>query len=144
MNAVQHDTAVQAARMVGAVLPALACLAGMMPVGSSRCSAAEPPAAWETAATVPLDGVRVSLSVDSSGKDWQRVDVLAHHNATHPQEPIASAGLTTSYTELAVLDDTHLICVYDRIPHSWSAIPDGSADTNSIWALCLTLEAPGK
>ena len=89
-------------------------------------------------------GLFVWVSVDGSGQDWQRVDVLAHHNATHPEEPITPSGLTTSYTELAVLDDTHLICLYDRIPHSWEAIPADSADTNSIWAVRITLESPEK
>jgi hypothetical protein len=51
-----------------------------------------------------------------SGKDWQRVDILAHHNATHPEEPIRQAGHTTSYTEIVALDDSHLVYMYDRVP----------------------------
>jgi hypothetical protein len=30
--------------------------------------------------------------------------------------------------------------MYDRIPHSWSAIPAGSADTNNIWVVRVSLE----
>jgi hypothetical protein len=68
------------------------------------------------------------------------VDILAHHNAAHPEEPIRQPDHTTSYTEIAVMDDSHLIFMYDRVPHSWSAIPTMSADTNSIWVVRVSLE----
>ena len=54
----------------------------------------------------------------------------AHHNATHPEEPISNRA-TRPPTRKSSLDDTHLIYMYDRIPHSWRAIPKGSADTRT-------------
>jgi len=42
--------------------------------------------------------------------------------------------------EIVALDDAHLIYVYDRVPHSWSAIPKGSPDANSIWAIRVSIE----
>jgi hypothetical protein len=66
--------------------------------------------------------------------------VLSHHNLHQAQEPIDRPDHTTSYTEIAVLDDTHVLYMYDRIPHGWGAIPEGSTDTNSIWVVRVTLE----
>jgi len=87
-------------------------------------------------------GLFLWVNADGTGKDWQRVDILALHNAAHPEEAIRQPGNTTSYTEIVALDDTHLIYMYDRIPHGWSAIPKESADTNSIWVVRVSLEQP--
>jgi hypothetical protein len=85
-------------------------------------------------------GLFVWVNLDGTGKDWQKVDVQAHHNAKVPKETIDKSDHTSSYTEVVALDDRHLLLIYDRIPHGWSAIPKESAETNSVWVLRLTLE----
>ncbi len=74
------------------------------------------------------------LNRDGTGQDWLQVDLQNHHNTQHPTEQITS-GKTSSYTEVEPLDDHSVIVIYDRIPHSWNAIPPGSKDTNSIWVV---------
>ncbi len=92
-------------------------------------------------------GVYVWFNADGSGKDWQRVDLLANHNACRPKDPVtnpAAGGNTSSYTEVVALDDTHLLCIYDRIPFGWHPVPKDSAETNSVWVVRLTVEkGPG-
>jgi hypothetical protein len=114
------------------------------PVAMANAFSVQPSLAVMGDGKVVLSGGRPGLflwiNADGSGKEWQRVDVLAHHNATHPEEPIRQPGHTTSYTEIAALDDSHLITMYDRVPHGWNAIPAVSADTNSIWVVRVSLE----
>ncbi len=118
------------------------------PVAMANAFSVQPSLAGMKDGTVVLSGGRPGLflwvNTDGTGKDWQRVDVLAHHNACLPAEPIDRPNHTTSYTEVRPLDDTHLLYIYDRIPHGWEAIPGGSADTNSIWVLRVTLEKARK
>lgn len=87
--------------------------------------------------TVALSGGRPGLflwlNADKTGKEWQKIDLLANHNAQVPDEPIKAANNTSAYTEVVTLDDEHLLVIYDRIPNSWSAIPEGSPETNSVW-----------
>ena len=113
------------------------------PVAMANAFSVQPSLAVMSDGKVVLSGGRPGLflwvNADGSGRDWQRVDMLAHHNATHPEEPISQPGHTTSYTEIAALDDNHLIYMYDRVPHGWSAIPKESADTNSIWVVRVSL-----
>ena len=42
--------------------------------------------------------------------------------------------------EVIVLDDTHLLYIYDRIPNGWKAIAADSPETNSVWVVRVTLE----
>jgi len=42
---------------------------------------------------------------------------------------------------VAVLDDTQLLVIYDRVPHGWTAIPADSKEMNSVWIMRATLEA---
>ncbi len=79
-------------------------------------------------------GIFAWINSDGTGQDWLQVDLQTHHNTQHPAETIAS-GQTTSYTEVEPLDSHSVIVMYDRIPHSWNAIPEGSKDTNSIWVV---------
>ncbi len=88
-------------------------------------------------------GIHVWLNADKTGLNWQRVDVGALHNETVKDEPIKEPGNTSAYTEVVALDDTHLLLIYDRIPHGWSAIPETSTETNSVWVVRVTV-APGK
>jgi len=92
-------------------------------------------------------GLFLWINSDGSGLTWKRLDLLAHHNACVPKEPIKTVKtletgeMTTGYTEVAVLDDTHLLVIYDRVPHGWSAIPADSTKTNSVWVVRVTMEA---
>jgi hypothetical protein len=85
-------------------------------------------------------GLFVWVNLAGNGKDWQKVDILAHHNARVPTETITKPDRTSSYTEVVALDERHLLLIYDRVPHSWSAIPTDSAATNSVWVVRLTLD----
>ena len=94
--------------------------------------------------TVVLSGGRPGLFlwVDLQGKakSWQRIDLLAHHNACVPKEAIREAKNTSAYTEVVALDERTVAVIYDRIPHSWSAIPKDSADVNSVWVVRARLD----
>jgi len=48
---------------------------------------------------------------------------------------LRTAGNTSSYTELIPLDESHPLCIYDRVPFGWSAIPPESPETNSVWVI---------
>jgi hypothetical protein len=84
-------------------------------------------------------GLYLWLNPDGTAGEWHRLDVLANHNAHRPEEPIKGAGNTSSYTEVIPLDQSHLLYIYDRIPHSWSRIPADSSETNSVWVVRIAL-----
>ena len=86
-------------------------------------------------------GIFAWINRAGDGKDWLQVDLQSHHNENHPQDAITRADQTTSYTEVAAIDEQSVIVIYDRIPHGWSAIPADSTDTNSIWVVRVTMEA---
>ncbi len=89
-------------------------------------------------------GLFLWLNPDGTAATWHKVDVLANHNAHRPEEPINTAGNTSSYTEVIVLDDSHLLYIYDRIPFGWKPIPPGSPETNSVWVVRVALSrVPG-
>jgi len=118
--------------------------------------------------TVILAGGRPGLYLwfdrDGTGERWQWIDVQINHNASHPDEPIhhlysdkrpdaiTQAWIdadkaavvrnkhTSSYTELVVLDESHLLYIYDRLPNGWHPIPDDMDDTNSVWVVRITVE----
>jgi hypothetical protein len=52
-------------------------------------------------------GLRLWINRDGTGKDWQEVDIVKY------RYKFVNNGDTTGYTELAVLDDSHLLYVYD-------------------------------
>ena len=87
------------------------------------------------------------INADGSGLTWERLDLRAHHNACLPDEAIQTVEtletgeMTTGYTEVAILDDTHLLVIYDRVPHGWVAIPADSKETNSVWVIKLAWKA---
>src|SRR5207248_1046468 len=87
-------------------------------------------------------GLFIWINLDGTGKTWQRVDLQSHHNACVPKEPIDKPNHTSSYTEVVAVDDTHLLFIYDRIPHGWERIPKESAQTNSVWVVRIGLEKP--
>lgn len=73
-------------------------------------------------------GVLMWFSANGTGKDWQLIDLVDHHNAFHPDEALrryssspggsfyARSGGSTGYTEVVAVDDAHVLCVYDRSP----------------------------
>ena len=90
-------------------------------------------------------GLYLWLNADGSGQDWQQIDILAHHNSCHPQEPIIysedlSRQQSTSYTEVAAVDENNLLYMYDRAPNGWRRIPEEMDDTNSVWLVRATVE----
>ena len=91
---------------------------------------------------------RAAVAGTGGGEDWQRVDLRAHHDACRTGDPITNpkaGGITSSYTEVIALDGTHLLCVYDRLARGRAAIPKGLGETNSVWAVRLTVKpTPGK
>jgi hypothetical protein len=103
-------------------------------------------------------GIQVSFNVDGRGDDWQSVDMVAHHNACRPADPInpdsrgawtardelmraGLGGFTSSYTELMRLDDRHLLLIYDRLGLGWNQIPDASPETNCVWVARIAINA---
>lgn len=102
-------------------------------------------------------GILVWLSPDG-GATWEGVDIVAHHNACRPQDRInpdsakawlprdemrreGLGGFTSSYTELMRLDERNVLLIYDRLGCGWSAIPDESSETNSVWVVRITVGA---
>jgi hypothetical protein len=81
---------------------------------------------------VALSGGRPGVSAwfDTAGKGevWQAVQLLADDVKT------------SAYTEVVALDDSTLLCVYDRVPHGWEAIPENSPEFNSVWVVRLTVK----
>lgn len=114
------------------------------PAAMNKVFSVQPSLAVIKDGTVVLSGGRPGLfawlNSAGDGKDWHSVDVLAHHNACVPKERIVHPERTTSYTEVAVIDDRHVLLMYDRVPHGWRAIPAGSEETNSVWVVRLTIE----
>jgi hypothetical protein len=103
-------------------------------------------------------GVLMWFNVDGTGGNWQIVDLLGHHNAFRPKEPlqlydkVGSSGhffgTATGYTEVVAVDDSHVLCVYDRTPLSstWDdptpALNKHLGDvgeTYSVWIVRATL-----
>ena len=86
-------------------------------------------------------GISLWLNADGAARKWAAVDLMEHHNACHSQETIDAKKMTTSsYTEVVAMDETHALCIYDRIPNSWHAIAEDSTDTNSVWVVQVTIE----
>jgi hypothetical protein len=85
-------------------------------------------------------GIYLWLNRDGKGLHWDRFDVVANHNAFVPQEQIADAGKSSSYTEVVALDEQHLLMIYDRIPHGWGTIPADAAETNSVWVVRVRID----
>lgn len=86
-------------------------------------------------------GLFLWLDPVGDGQSWQKVDLAANHDAALPKEPLSK---TTAYTEVVALDDSHLLVIYDRIPHGWEAIPGASPETNSCWVVRLTVQRTGR
>ena len=121
----------------------------------------EPRMLAQQSGTVILTGGRPGLYLyfnrDGSGKEWQPVDTLTHHNAFLPQEPIAtdyalsaqSTGGTSAYTGIIPIDANTFLYTYDRVPVSfkvrtgWKADPKDAnnvRETFGIYVVRVTVE----
>jgi hypothetical protein len=82
-------------------------------------------------------GIFLWLNSDGKATNWTRIDILSHHNACVPEEPIVHSSC---YTEIVPLDGNRLLYIYDNLPNGWHPIPDASDKTNSVWVVCVTVE----
>jgi hypothetical protein len=73
-------------------------------------------------------GVSVWFNVKGDAIRWQPVELLA------PDQK------TSAYTELVHLDERNILCIYDRIPHGWNAIPESSKEVNSVSVVRLSID----
>ncbi len=132
------------------------------PVALAGTSSVEPSLAVLAGGAVMLSGGRPGifawLNVAGDGRRWQQIDMLEHHNALVPPcdrirgdtsnawlpaaEMIRSGGrgFTSSYTELATLDESHVLMIYDRLGLGWHAIAEDVDETNSLWVVAMTVE----
>jgi len=142
------------------------------PVYSAYAFSVDPRLAVVEDGTVVLSGGRPGVllwfSPDGTGKDWQVIDLVDHHNAFHPSDRMAryssapggafyaNGGGSTGYTEVATLDDSHVLCLYDKSPLSSAAemhgemlapakatVSSDARDTWSVWAVRATLAKTG-
>lgn len=86
-------------------------------------------------------GIFLWINRDGKGTTWEKIDLVAHHNACVPGEPIDN---TTAYTEVEPLDDTHLLVIYDRVANAWKPIPRDSVVRNSVWTMRIELPSAAK
>lgn len=85
-------------------------------------------------------GIFLWLNPAGDALAWQGVDLLAHHNACVPGEPIQDANFTTAYTEVVAWDDDQFLILYDRIPWGWAPIPVDADASNSVWIVRATVQ----
>jgi len=114
------------------------------PASVAGASSVQPALAALKSGPIVLTGGRPGLwawfNAAGDGKDWEKLDLLKHHNACRPDDQIANpANGTSAYTEVVPLDDSSVLCIYDRLARGWNAIPEGSGETNSIWVVRITV-----
>jgi hypothetical protein len=91
-------------------------------------------------------GVFAWINADGTGKSWQAINLAAKHDAARPSERMLGTAeneegrRTSSYTEVVSLRSGELIVIYDRLGNGWKAIPEGSAETNSVWVVRVLVE----
>ena len=120
------------------------------PINMAGPKSVEPSMIAMPSGVVALSGGRPGLWVwldrKGDGQTWQRVDIRAHHNRCVPAEPISESEgwdhQTSAYTELAMLDATNLLLIYDRIPNGHVHLPPPGV-SNSIWVVRVTIERSG-
>jgi hypothetical protein len=98
--------------------------------------------------TVVLSGGRpgVYLWIDTTGRGdaWQQVEIVPPEDiAPLTWADVAKRNLnvlkTSCYSEVVVLDERHLLVIYDQIPCGWHSIPPESTETNSVWVMRVTV-----
>jgi hypothetical protein len=55
-----------------------------------------------------------------------------------------SSGNHGCLLTVVALDERHLLCIFDRIPNGWTAVPKDTTETNSVLVVRLTLERERK
>ena len=107
------------------------------PVAMKKEGKVEPKLLVLPSGTAVLAGGRPGLYLwfdnSGTGKDWQTIDTLSHHNAYLPQEPIGTthvqgAGGTSSYAGIVALDANTFLYVYDRVPAGFHVRTGWKAD----------------
>lgn len=120
------------------------------PVNISGPKSVEPSMIAMPSGVTALSGGRPGLWLwldrNGDGRSWQAVNIRTHHNQCVPDEPISEVEgwnhQTTAYTELAMLDATNLLLIYDRIPNGHNQLPPAGV-SNSIWVVRATVERSG-
>ncbi len=56
-------------------------------------------------------------------------------------ETLETDEMTTAYTAVAFLFDTHLLVVNNCVPNGWAAIHADANETNSVCVVRVTVEA---
>jgi hypothetical protein len=128
------------------------------PVAMKKEGSVEPKLLVLQSGTIVLSGGRLGLYLwfnrDGSGKSWQTIDTLAHHNALLPQEVISPAspqnrGGTSSYTGIVEIEPDTFLCVYDRVPDTfrvrthWKADPkddNNNREKFSVYVVRVTVQ----
>ena len=120
------------------------------PVTMAGVFSVQPSLATRTDGVIALGGGRPGLQLwlnaDGTAQSWQGIDMLAHHNACHPDEAMATytdhnhLQQTSAYTEVIAVDNTHFLYLYDRLANGWQPIPEEMDDTNSVWLVRVTVE----
>ncbi len=86
-------------------------------------------------------GIFLWLATDERGREWQSLDILAHHNRWAPNADYQiSAAQTTAYTEIVEVAPNRLLLAYDRTPFGWQPTPADSGERNRIFLLPIEVE----
>jgi hypothetical protein len=98
-------------------------------------------------------GVKLWLSTDDRGQDWQPIDLIAHHNAALPEPehsivPSLSADpwerhgtdQTTGYTSMVEISPNRFLLTYDRTPFGWLPVKADSPERGRIYAVAIDVE----
>lgn len=90
-------------------------------------------------------GLWLWLSTDKRGKNWQPIDLMAHHNAMVDKRWHIVHGeignyagpeiKTTAGTAMVPMSGGRILLVYDRIPFGWHAVPAKSGEKAQIYLL---------
>lgn len=90
------------------------------------------------------------VNVAGDGKDWQAVDLLAHHNACLPAEPVLrndrqhgadGRGRSSSYIGIAPTGPASFLLTYDRTPLTFPDPPrsDDPRETYGVYLVHATV-----
>ncbi|MAG36217.1 MAG: hypothetical protein CL878_08230 [Dehalococcoidia bacterium] len=89
-------------------------------------------------------GFSVWFAIDGAGKNWQEVDLVAHHNGQGQFAPIitdAPSGLgTSSYSGLVEVAPNRVLIAYDRLPAGWRRLDPDTEDWNEVYTVALRVD----
>lgn len=116
------------------------------PVAMARPYSVEPSLQVLDDGAVLLSGGRPGLFLwlnrAGDGKEWEAIDIMAHHDRCWPMETLHGNGypMTSSYTEIVRLDRHRILYIYDRIPTHGYEVPETSPESDSVWVVQLTID----